>query len=115
MTNGLAAATTSASWSAGTGRENITPREPLWMTGYAVRNRPADQTAQELWVKALALQDAVGNRGVLITADLCGITREISERVAAELMRRFKLPRSAVMTNASHTHSSPAIEGYLTG
>lgn len=85
------------------------------MTGYAARTQPGDKTAQELWTKALAFSDPAGNRGVLITADLCGITREISDRVSLALERKFHLPRSAVMTNVSHTHCSPAIEGYLVG
>ena len=42
------------SWQAGTGREKITPTEPIWMTGYGNRDHPADGTAQDLWTKALA-------------------------------------------------------------
>ncbi len=103
------------SWQAGLGRAKITPAEPLWMTGYAARTKPGTTAAQDLWVKALAVQDAAGTRGVLITVDLCGITRPISETVAAALMRRFSLPRSAVMINASHTHSGPVVDGYLAG
>ncbi len=85
------------------------------MTGYAVRDRPAEGTAQELWTKALAFSDPVGNRGVLLTLDMCGISRELSDHVAAELGRRYQLPRSAVMTNVSHTHCSPMLHGNLSG
>jgi neutral ceramidase len=102
-------------WRAGTGRERITPPAGLWMTGYAVRDRPADGTAQDLWVKALALSDPEGNRGVLLTLDLCDVTRPVSERVAAELMSRYGLPRSAILTNVSHTHCAPWLEGGITG
>lgn len=102
-------------WQAGSGREKITPPAGLWMTGYATRDRPADGTAQDLWVKALAFSDPSGNRGVLLTLDLCGVHRELSDEVAAELGRRYRLPRSAVMTNVSHTHCSPMLGGYLTG
>ena len=104
-----------ASWRAGSARENITPPAGLWMTGYAARNKPAEGTAQDLWVKALAFADPAGNRGVLLTLDLCGISRQVSEKAAAEISRRYQLPRSAVMTNVSHTHCSPSIEGNLTG
>ncbi|MCX6954131.1 MAG: neutral/alkaline non-lysosomal ceramidase N-terminal domain-containing protein [Verrucomicrobia bacterium] len=104
-----------AGWRAGTGREKITPAGALWMTGYASREHPADGTAQELWVKALAVSDPAGNRGVLLTLDLCGVTREISDHVAAELSRRFGLPRSAVMSNVSHTHCSPWFPGSIIG
>ena len=103
------------SWQAGSGREKITPPAGLWMTGYAARDRPADGTAQDLWVKALAFADPAGNRGVLLTLDLCGVHRELSDEVAAELGRRFKLPRSAVLVNVSHTHCSPMLGGYLMG
>ena len=102
-------------WRAGTGREKITPPAGVWMTGYAVRDKPADGTAQDLWVKALAFSDPAGNRGVLLTLDLCDITRVVSDRVAIELMARYALPRSAIMTNVSHTHCSPWMEGGIAG
>jgi hypothetical protein len=102
-------------WRAGTGREIITPPAGAWMTGYAARTHPSDGTAQELWVKALAVADPDGKRGVLLTLDLCGITREITDGVAAELGRRHNLPRSAVMVNVSHTHCSPWLEGSIMG
>ena len=104
-----------ASWRAGLGREKITPNAGLWMTGYAVRTHPAEGTAQDLWVKALAVQDPSGARGVLLTLDLCDITRPISESVAAQLMKRYQLPRSAIMTNVSHTHCAPWLEGGIAG
>jgi len=103
------------SWRAGTARENITPPAGLWMTGYASRDKPAEGTAQELWAKALAVADPAGNRGVVITLDQCGISRQSTDRVAAELVRRHGLPRSAVMVNVSHTHCSPQLAGNLNG
>lgn len=102
-------------WKAGTGREKITPPAGLWMTGYAVRDHPAEGTAQDLWVKALAVQDPAGQGGVLLTLDLCDVTRDISENVANALMKKFRLPRSAIMTNVSHTHCAPWIEGGIAG
>ncbi|MBM3855636.1 MAG: hypothetical protein FJ399_21200, partial [Verrucomicrobia bacterium] len=68
------AGTAPATWRAGTARENITPPAGLWMTGYASRTKPAEGKAQDLWVKALAFSDPSGNRGVLLTLDLCGIS-----------------------------------------
>ncbi len=108
-------ASESPAWQAGVARRAITPQVPLWMTGYAVRDRPAEGKGQELWAKALALQDASGRRGVLITVDLCGVTRPMTDRVAAELEKRFSLPRAAVMVNASHTHCGPALDGWAPG
>src|SRR5687767_13612118 len=49
---------TAGEWKAGVARVMITPTTPLWMTGYASRNRPAEGKLHELWAKALALEDA---------------------------------------------------------
>ena len=38
-------------WKAGTARAVITPKEPLWMAGYASRTNPADGKVMELWIK----------------------------------------------------------------
>ena len=110
-----ALAAADAGWKAGTGRVKITPDKPLWMTGYGARNHPAEGTAQDLWTKALAVSDPAGNRGVIITADLCMVSREITEEVAAELQKKHGLPRSGVMINVSHTHCGPWLVGVALG
>jgi neutral ceramidase len=104
-----------ATWQAGSAEEKITPPAGLWMTGYGSRDRPAEGKVQELWAKALAFSDPSGRRAVLLTLDLCGIPRDISDHVAAELAKSHQLPRGAVMVNVSHTHCSPFLIGYLSG
>ena len=78
---------------AGTASKVITPTEPLWMAGYSSRNKPCDTKRHDLWVKALALEDPAGNRCVLLTSDLCGIPRSLSEPVCAEVMKQTGLKR----------------------
>lgn len=102
-------------WRAGVARAKITPETSMWMTGYGSRDHPAEGTLQDLWVKALAIEDPAGRRGILLTADLCGVTREITNQVAAELEKRHRLPRESVMVNVSHTHCSPFVEGFALG
>ncbi|MBI4626863.1 MAG: neutral/alkaline non-lysosomal ceramidase N-terminal domain-containing protein [Verrucomicrobia bacterium] len=102
-------------WRAGVARVKITPEKTMWMTGYGSRDHPADGTLQNLWVKALAIEDPSGRRGVLLTADLCGVTREITNQVTTELDKRHRLPRESVMVNVSHTHCSPFVEGFASG
>jgi neutral ceramidase len=47
----------SQGWKAGVATTNITPEKPIWMAGYAARKKPAEGTAQNLYAKALALED----------------------------------------------------------
>jgi hypothetical protein len=102
-----------ALWKGGTAKAVITPKEPLWMAGYASRTSPASGTLHELFVRVLALEDAQGHRAVLVSTDLLGIPRSISENVVQALATKFGLSRDAIMLNASHTHCGPVLRGAL--
>jgi neutral ceramidase len=102
-----------ALWKAGTAKAVITPKQPLWMAGYAARTAPATGTLHDLYVRVLALEDARGHRAVVVSTDLLGIPRSISENVCRALAAKFGLPREAIMLNASHTHCGPVLRGAL--
>ena len=97
-------------WKAGTARQKITPHELMWMAGYGSRNHPATGFLNDLWVKALVLEDMHGNCGVaIVTLDLVGIGRDVADPVLAELAARYRLARSNVALCCSHTHSGPVV------
>ncbi|NLE36643.1 MAG: hypothetical protein GX621_01305 [Pirellulaceae bacterium] len=109
----LAPEHSAAGWKAGAARHVITPESPLWLSGYAARKRPSEGTRHELWVKALALEDAEGNRGVIVTTDLLGFSPSLYEELAADFERECGLRREQVMLTASHTHTGPALADAL--
>ncbi len=96
-------------WLAGTGRSKITPTEPLMMAGYASRKTPATQKNIDLWAKVLFLEDPEGNRGVLISLDLVGIGRGLSQRVCKRIKDSFGMERGQIAIFTSHTHSGPVV------
>jgi hypothetical protein len=96
-------------WQAGIARVKITPKLPIWLSGYAARNKPAQEVHDDLWAKVLALQDSNGNRAVLVTMDLIGIDREFSRELCRRIEARFKIPRAAIALATSHTHSGPVV------
>ena len=98
-----------AGWQAGTARVAITPRQPLWMSGYASRTRPSEGAVHDLWAKGLALQDPTGRRALLITLDICGIDRELSNRIRDTLQVRHGLGRDSIVLACSHTHCGPVV------
>jgi hypothetical protein len=100
-------------WKAGTAKAVITPKEPMWMAGYAARTRPADGTLHELYLRVLALEDAHGKRAIILSSDLLGISRSVSENVSHALREKYALSRDEIMLNASHTHSGPVLRGAL--
>ena len=102
---GLAAET----WKAGVAKANITPEGSMWMAGYAARTRPAEGKATDLWAKALALEDAAGQRAVLVSLDLVGIDRALSSAIRDEVQKKHGLSRGQIAINCSHTHSGPVV------
>jgi hypothetical protein len=98
-----------AGWKAGTARIVITPEEHLWMAGFAARTKPAEGKAQDLFAKALALEDASGARLVIVTTDLISIPRPLRTFVEQQATEKFQLPRASLLLNASHTHCGPVL------
>ncbi len=95
------------SWKAGVSRIDITPSEPTWMAGYASRTKPSEGVRQRLYAKALALEDSAGIVSVLLTADLAGFRRDVSQLIVARVTAKYHLPRERLVLNSSHTHSGP--------
>jgi len=109
LCGGLAA----ADFKAGVARVNITPKEPIWMSGYASRTRPSEGVMQALWAKALALEDSRSGRVVIVTTDLIGLPRVISDEVAARVQKTYGLERARLLLNSSHTHTGPVVRPNL--
>ena len=99
---GLTAATPSTpapQWKVGAASAKITPGKPMWMAGYAGRTKPSEGVEQDLFAKALVLEDLIGGRFALITMDLIGVPRDLRLNVAARVEKSSAfLPPSSPST-----------------
>jgi len=100
-------------WKAGLAKVRITPDKSVWMTGFASRTKPSEGTMHDLYARALALEDASGDRAVLVTADLIGVSASVAKMVTDEAQRRYGLARDRVMLAFSHTHGGPSVTNLL--
>lgn len=100
-------------WKAGTAKVVITPQEAVWQAGYASRTRPSEGKLHDLWAKALALQDENGKTCVLVTSDLLGFPKALSDRVRQQLYQQFGLTKAQIILNSSHSHSGPVLDDAL--
>ena len=98
-----------ATWKAGVASVVITPDKPMWMAGYASRNKPSEGKVHDLFAKALAVEDPAGTRLVLITADLIGIPRRLRDGLQQAAETQHGLPPKSLLLNASHTHCGPEL------
>ncbi len=104
------APTVRAEWQVGVAKVNITPTAPMPMAGYASRGADfATGKLNDLWAKAILLDDGQGNRGLLVTMDLCGIDNQLSALLCERLINSAGLKREQIILSVSHTHSGPVV------
>jgi len=96
-------------WKAGLAQAIITPQKSLWMAGYASRTKPSEGVVQDLYAKALALEDHSGKRAVLVTSDLLGFPASVSHNIAKRVEKQHHLTRDLLLLSSSHTHCGPVI------
>ena len=100
-------------WQTGVARVDITPTDSLWLAGYAIRDHIVEGTLHKLWAKALAIKDENGKQCVLITTDLLGLPKNISDNIRLQCKKKYHLERSQIILSSSHTHSGPVLRESL--
>lgn len=92
----------------GVGRVDITPEEPVRLSGYGGRRELPTGTAGQLWAKAIAMGE--GDSTVLfVTLDLIGVPAWLKK----EVVEKLELPESQIAICATHTHSGPHLKNVL--
>jgi len=93
----------------GVARVSIVPSTPIFLSGYAGREKPSIGVAHPIQAKALVIREDAMHQVVIVTTDLLGIPHHLSEAVARRLMEKHGIQRSQLMLNASHTHAAPMV------
>ena len=107
-------------WTIAKGRVSITPQEPVWLSGFASRTQPpvSNDTLNGIPLFARAVVIGERERGglvpsagplVLVTLDVVGIDRRLSDRIFEFAGRRRGLGRDRLKLVVSHTHSGPVV------
>ena len=98
-------------WSVGLAACDITPAQPVRMAGYGSKEReqPFAGVASRLSAKAMAIRDSAGQRGLMITTDLIGLTQAVAAPLYQRLRDECDLERDQILVNSSHTHCGPVL------
>ena len=83
-------------WKAGVAKVVITPQQPLWMAGYAMRNKPSEGIIHDLKAKAIYLEDSCGEKALLVTADILGFSKVVSDRIRDTLKSKMGLSTARI-------------------
>ena len=95
---------------------DITPDYPARLVGYESRKTESEGIASRLKARALAIGgDDNEDRGpaVLVAVDNCAVGANITEEVAARLMKKVGLKRERFAVCSTHTHCAPGLKSEL--
>ncbi len=90
-----------------TAKECITPHWPVKMAGYLNRTESCEGVLQDMFVKALLLNDGK-NRVLIISFDLCMVDRAFSDEIKLWVNKKYGIFEKDILIHAIHTHSGPA-------
>ena len=94
----------------GCAKVNITPPVGTWLSGYGARDKPSDGIVDELYARALVLDNG-GNSIAIISVDLLWIPLELTNNVREILNDKIGIPGQNILVCATHTHFGPKIYG----
>jgi hypothetical protein len=94
---------------AGFAKVRITPPLGGELAGYGVYlERRATAAHDDLFARALALEDDAGERVLLLSLDLVGLNWQLTVAIAAQSAAAAGLDAERVLASCTHTHSGPA-------
>lgn len=99
----------------GVARVNITPTEPVWLSGFSSRNHTPHHVRLldpriPLYARALSIRrkDSM-TQLVLVSIDVIAIPKTLSSRIYQDAQEKHGLSRAALRICATHTHSGPVV------
>jgi len=95
----------------GASQINITPDEPVMMSGYDARKTPSTGVHDSLFASALFFL-APDRSALIITADLIGFPTQFVDTLKEIISARTKISRDNILIIAAHNHGGPAIHTY---
>src|SRR5262249_48819679 len=95
----------------GVSQINITPDQPVIMSGYDARKSPSTNIHDSLFASALYFV-VDQNKALLITADLIGFPTLFVDTLKKMITEKTKVPSDNIMIIAEHNHGGPAIHAY---
>lgn len=100
-------------WEFGFGKVDITPTEPLRLSGYGGRKKPYESVAEKIWARAMVFQTTDNELSALVTVDNVGFPDTVTTVIANRVQKLHQIPRKRFVISCSHTHSAPHLDGGL--
>ncbi len=89
-------------------KTNITPREPSYLCGHAIRTRISTGVLDEIECTAMVLE-AEEEKLIWVTYDLTILDRELTDEIRMRLRKIYHIPLEYITIAFVHTHAAPEV------
>lgn len=97
---------------AGIARRCITPTRPVYQSGYG-RSAKSQGVYQQLFARALVLEDKAETRVAILTAELLDFSESLVDAIKSGVKERLGLEENQILLSASHTHCGPVVDDFI--
>lgn len=98
----------------GIAKVDITPEYPVLLSGYGSRStEPISRVEQQLWARAIVVQNEQKHPQILISVDNCGVPAAVTKAVVANLKDKYQIAPENLVVCSTHTHSAPMLTDVL--
>lgn len=96
---------------AGFSETNITPGQPVILSGYGGRDDPFESVHDDIYAQAMYLQQGK-EEALVITSDLIGHSHENVDLLKAKINEETGISPQKIFITATHSHGGPTIGTY---
>jgi putative membrane-bound dehydrogenase-like protein len=96
----------------GTARVDITPTYPVRLNGFGGRRTESEGVSQQIWAKALAIEDAQTGPALIVAIDNLGVPDYIHQELSRRLAGPLGLKPERIALTATHTHTAPLLSRF---
>ncbi len=102
-------------WRIGFGKTDVTPREPVRLSGYSNRDQEFDGVADRLSCRAMAMSNSEQDSGsmLLVSIDSICVTADLTNKVARWTEKQYGMSRSQLVLCSTHSHAAPHVANGL--
>jgi hypothetical protein len=96
---------------AGSSKINITPTDPVRMSGYAARTEPFKGINDELFASAVVFENQE-TKTCIITVDVISFSHEFADETRELIEKKTGIPAKNILLTAAHNHGGPRTQAY---
>jgi len=89
---------------------DVTPTEPVRLSGYGDRKKPFDGVDERIFARVMALRHGEGKVHLLVAVDTIGFPGYLTKQIHAELEEKHGISRSQFALCATHSHTTPHLD-----